>query len=363
MLRAGERAAVARALAKEPNKRWPNCRAFVEALAVPGAPVPAPSPPSPFGTTVLPAPSPRPGPRGRGRWVLLAGLLLLLAVGLPLLLGLGRGRQPVQVGIPTEDLVLDLGGGVKLELVYIKEGDFWMGSPRGESTSSDDKPRHIVEITKPFWLGKSAVTQQQYTRLTGMGNPSYCAATGGGKDKVQGMDTSRFPVENVSWDDATAFCEELNRKHLSQAPEALRQAGYKFRLPTEAQWEYACRAGTGTAYYFGDDAAKLSDYAWYEDNSSGRTHEVGTRQRNGFGLYDMHGNVWQWCEDYYDPNYYSSSPIKDPFSGQKGAEALRVLRGGSWVCSAGGCRAASRGLVGPAVRYHNYGFRVAFRLD
>jgi formylglycine-generating enzyme required for sulfatase activity len=162
-------------------------------------------------------------------------------------------------GIPKEALTLDLGGGVKLELVYIKEGEFWMGSPEDEpernpftdQKEANAEKRHRVQISKPFWLGKYAVTQEQYTRLTGKDNPSWFCATGGGKDKVRGMDTTRFPVETVPWDDAVAFCEELNRKHLSQVSEALRRAGYKFGLPTEAQWEYACRAGTETPFSFG----------------------------------------------------------------------------------------------------------------
>jgi formylglycine-generating enzyme required for sulfatase activity len=185
------------------------------------------------------------------------------------------------------------------------------------------------------------------------------------------MDTNRFPVENVSWDDATAFCEELNRKHLSQVPEGLRQAGYRFGLPTEAQWEYACRAGTETPYYFGKELngkqANCDGAFPYGTQDKGphlgRTCPVGSYEKNAFGLYDLHGNVYQWCEDYYDPKFYITSPLKDPFNGQKSAEDRRVLRGGSWNNNAWRCRAAFRNSYDPAGHVYRYGFRVAFRLD
>jgi formylglycine-generating enzyme required for sulfatase activity len=215
------------------------------------------------------------------------------------------------------------------------------------------------------------VTQEQYTRVTGKANPSYFCATGGGKAKVQGMDTRQFPVENVSWEDATAYCEELNQKHLTQVPEGLRWAGYRFRLPTEAQWEYACRAGTETPFSFGKELtgkqANCDGTVPYGTQEKGpylqRTCRVGSYGANAFGLYDMHGNVWQWCADYYDPNYYTQSPNKDPFNGQKTPDEGRVLRGGSWINFAGHCRAACRHQYDPASRNLILGFRVAFRLD
>jgi formylglycine-generating enzyme required for sulfatase activity len=287
---------------------------------------------------------------------------------------------------------------VKLELVYVKEGEFQMGITKEEIDTilredkdarrenyDDEHPRHKVEITKPFWLGKYAVTQQEFEKIMGF-NPSYFSASakgrdgeqyfdwskpGGGKDKVQKMETTRFPVENVSWDNASAFCEELNRKHLNQLPEALRQAGYKFRLPTEAQWEYACRAGTETPFHFGKElngkqANCLGNYP-YGTTVKGtylqRTCRVGSYDANAFGLYDMYGNVYQWCEDYYDPKFYSSGALKDPFNSQKGAETLRVLRGGSWFGGAWYCRAACRTWHAPSIRLYLVGFRVALRLD
>jgi formylglycine-generating enzyme required for sulfatase activity len=299
--------------------------------------------------------------------VLLAALLLLLGGGL-LLLWRQRDGEP---GVPTEALALDLGGGVTLELVYIQEGEFGMGAPEGERDSSgEEKPRHPVRITRPFWLGKYAVTQEQYQQVTG-GNPSYFCTTGGGKDKVPGMATNRFPVDQVSWDDAAAFCEELNRTHLTRVPEALRRAGYRFGLPTEAQWEYACRAGTKTPFHFGNELngtqANCDGNHPYGTTVQGpylqRTCRVGSYAANGFGLYDMHGNVWQWCADYYDPKYYHTSPGNDPFNSKKDADAHRVVRGGSFGINASACRAAYRGWGLPAERNCNSGFRVAIRLD
>jgi formylglycine-generating enzyme required for sulfatase activity len=391
MLPEPERAAVARALAKEPKQRWDSCRAFVEALAGAGAGSPTRSAtrrpaPGPVADTI-PTRGVRPErPARRGRWVLLAGLLLLLGVGL-LLFAPGRGQTTTrrsvwkdeEPGGTTGPLALDLGGGVMLGLAYIKQGEFWMGSsedepernPFPEQKEPNAEKRHRVQISKPFWLGKYAVTQQQYTRLTGKPNPSHFSATGGGKDQVKGEDTTRFPVENVSWNDATAFCEELNRKHLSQVPEGLRQAGYRFRLPTEAQWEYACRAGTQTPFSFGKELngkqANCDGTHPYGTPDKGpylkRTCPVGFYDANAFGLFDMHGNVWQWCADYYDPNFDNISPIKDPFNDKKGAEGARVIRGGAWGRSAGLCRAAFRGWRDPVIRDYLDGFRVALRLD
>jgi formylglycine-generating enzyme required for sulfatase activity len=282
-------------------------------------------------------------------------------------------------GIPTEALALDLGRGVKLELVYVKEGEFWMGSPEDEpernplegQKEANAEKRHRVGITKPFWLGKYVVTQEQYTRLTQKDNPSWFGRYGRGRDQVTGLDTSQFPVESVSWDDAVGFCEELNRKHWTQVPEALRLAGYRFRLPTEAQWEYACRAGTETPFHFGKElngkqANCNGNYPYVTAEKGpylGRTCRVGSYGANGSGLYDMHGNVWQWCADCYDPKYGSwLSPKKDPFNRKQDAMAPHVLRGGSWGYSAGECRAAYRFWFGTD-RSANVGFRVALCLD
>jgi formylglycine-generating enzyme required for sulfatase activity len=137
----------------------------------------------------------------------------------------------------------------------------------------------------------------------------------------------------------------------------------KFRLPTEAEWEYACRAGTKTTYYFGDDAKNLGDYAWFKDNSGGRPHQVGMKKPNPWGLYDMHGNVWQFCEDYYDVKYYAISPLKDPLNINKSGSDHRVHRGGCWTYDALRSRAAARDGAVPGGHAAIIGFRVCLPLD
>src|SRR4051812_8249009 len=163
------------------------------------------------------------------------------------------GKSSLDATDLPKEIVLDLGRGVELELVRIDPGEFTMGSPADEKERYKDEAQHPVKITRPFYLGKYEVTQQQYTLLTGEDNPSYFSSTGGGKEQVGGLDTSRFPVEQLSWRDATSYCATLNREHLAAVPGALRRAGYKFGLPTEAQWEYSCRAGTTSAFHFGDE--------------------------------------------------------------------------------------------------------------
>ena len=156
------------------------------------------------------------------------------------------------------------------------------------------------------------------------------------------------PAVYVSWNDAVAFCDWLSKKE-----------GKQYRLPTEAEWEYSCRAGTTTAYSFGDDPSKLGEYAWFTGNSGGKTHEVGTKKPNAWGLYDMHGNVWQWCQDWYDDRYkeYSKdSPTRDPQGPSAGR--FRVYRGGSFSSTPSYCRSASRYRNVPTLRDSNLGFRV-----
>ena len=218
-------------------------------------------------------------------------------------------------------------------------------------------PQHRVRITRPFYLGIYLVTQQEYQRVMGS-NPSEFSATGKSKDKVAGQDTKRFPVECVSWDDAVEFCRKL-----SEMPEE-RSAGRRYVLPSEAQWEYACRAGSIDRYSFSSGRSgipkeyedhELSDYGWFSDNAGGMAHAVGGKRPSAWGLYDMHGNVWEWCQDWYDKDYYAASPPDDP-SGPPGG-SIRVGRGGGWINPARLCRSAFRNDEGPEGRYFDVGFR------
>ena len=223
-----------------------------------------------------------------------------------------------------------------MEFVWIEGGEFLMGC--GESDigcNNDEKPAHKVRVDG-FWLGKYEVTQAQWQKIMGS-NPS----TFKGEDR---------PVETVSWEDAQEFIKKLNATHPHPSQEE------KYWLPTEAEWEYAARAGTQTVYGFGDDAGKLGDYAWYAGNSGNQTHPVGQKEPNALGLYDMHGNVWEWTSDWHDWQYYSQSPAKDPQGPASGSG--RVNRGGSWNYAAGLCRAARRYYYSPDVRGGNIGFRL-----
>ncbi len=224
-----------------------------------------------------------------------------------------------------------------MKLVLIPAGEFMMGSPATEAGRESDEQQHRVRITKSFHLGVHEVTQEAYER-------------------VMGTTPSRFkgpqhPVDTVSWNNAVEFCDKL-----SALPEE-KAAGRTYRLPTEAEWEYACRAGSTTRYSFGDNPADLGDHAWFKENSSVTTHPVGEKRPNAWGLYDMHGNVWEWCADWYDEGYYKSSPVDDPAAPSVGSD--RVTRGGSWDFAATGCRAADRDKRLPGVRNLGLGFRVA----
>jgi formylglycine-generating enzyme required for sulfatase activity len=241
---------------------------------------------------------------------------------------------PDPAKLPAKEIAADLGDGVKLELVLIPAGEFLMGSPDSDKDASpNEKPQHRVRITKPFYLGKYLVTQEQWEAVMSY-NPSQFKGP-------------KNPVERVSWEDCRGFVEKLNAK----------VGGGKFSLPTEAQWEYACRAGSTTRYCYGDDETQLGEYAWYEENSDRKTHPVGEKTPNAGGLYDMHGNVWEWCQDWYDQGYYANSPTDDP-TGPAGG-SIRVNRGGSWSLTARNCRSAIRFRFSPGHRVIILGFRVS----
>jgi formylglycine-generating enzyme required for sulfatase activity len=214
-----------------------------------------------------------------------------------------------------------------MEFVLISPGTFLMGSHDGEAR---EQPIHQVTISHPFYLGKYAVTNGQW-------------------EAVMGTNPSRFigdltPIANVSWEDAQEFIQRLNAK----------EGGALYRLPTEAEWEYACRAGSPTAYSFGDDPAQLGAYGWYLNNSDGKTSPVGQRTPNAWGLYDVHGNVFEWVQDWYGK--YAREPVTDPHGPASGSH--RVLRGGSWNADAGRCRSAYRRYTTPSDRFDNLGFRL-----
>jgi formylglycine-generating enzyme required for sulfatase activity len=225
-----------------------------------------------------------------------------------------------------------------IELAYIPDGEFIMGSPPADDylLSEDwEQPEHKVSISKGFYMGVTEITQAQWKAVMRY-NPS----------EFRGGD---LPVENVSWYGAVKFCKTLSE-----------MTGKPYRLPTEAEWEYACRAGTQTLFHFGNDPCVLGEYAWYLHNSEGRTHPVGQKKPNAFGLYDMHGNVEEWCNDLFDEEYYKTSPSTDPENTSTGI--FRVLRGGSWWYLAGSdesyCRCSARGATYPNMRTEHSGFRV-----
>ena len=235
---------------------------------------------------------------------------------------------------------------IGMTLVRIEPGSFLMGSneqqidqllrlfPDSKREWFDvEQPQHPVTITQPFFLGIHEVTQSQYQAVIGE-NPS----------RFKGSDD--LPVESVSWLDAVLFCNLLSERE-KRAPfyriygtEVTIAGGNGYRLPTEAEWEYACRAGSTTLYPFGDEAGKLGDHAWHKGNSGNETHAVGQKQANAWGLYDMLGNVWEWCADWYNAKYYGWSPPVDP----PGAPltAYRVNRGGSWSQDPWECRTSRR---------------------
>lgn len=220
--------------------------------------------------------------------------------------------------------------GLNLELVPISAGSFTMGSNRG---SPREQPMHRVRITREFWLGKTEVTQAQWESIMGS-NPS----------EFKGADR---PVENVSYDDALEFCRKLT---VRERAAGRLPSGYEYTLPTEAQWEYACRAGTTTDY-----AGNLDSMGWFGDNSGKQTHPVGQKRANAWGLFEMHGNVREWCSDWMGD--YIEGESTDPIGDTSGV--CRVVRGGSWFDDATDCRSACRSPLKPDARISGLGFRVA----
>ncbi|MHB8520380.1 MAG: formylglycine-generating enzyme family protein [Limisphaerales bacterium] len=232
-------------------------------------------------------------------------------------------------------------------MVFIPPGTFRMGSPTNEVDRNDDEgPQTAVTISRGFWMGKYLVTQGEYAAVMGS-NPSRFNTNNGFSE-----DLSR-PVETVTWLDATNYCGVLTQRERAAGRIATNSV---YRLPTEAEWEYACRAWTSTRFSYGDDPGytNFTNYAWYDDNSGGTTHPVGQKLPNPWGLYDMHGDVFEWCQDYYDA--YPGGIALDPQGPATGSH--RVIRGGSWLHSVWFCRSASRSDFIPDSGYFSNGFRV-----
>ena len=258
---------------------------------------------------------------------------------------------------PPENFTNSIGMKFKL----IPAGEFMMGS--SESPEELDRalrgrvpewfhhehPQHRVRITKPFYMGVTEVTQEQYEEVMAE-NPSWFSKTGNGANRVKGTDTCNFPVESVSWDDAAEFCRKLSKRE-----------GRTYRLPTEAEWEYACRAGSKTRYCFGENPGPFPEYAWFRDNSNEQTHPVGQKKPNHWGLYDMHGQVWESCSDWYDKDYYAKLAKVDPTGPSTGS--YRVVRGGCSISRAMYCRSSCRYWDRPMGRSRHLGFRVALDLS
>ena len=223
---------------------------------------------------------------------------------------------------PPKELTLDLGNGVTMKLVLIPAGKFVMG---------EKEDQHEVTLSRPFYMGVTEVTQAQYEAILGENPSDFKGET--------------LPVDTVPWNHAIEFCKklaELTRREV--------------RLPTEAEWEYACRAGTETQLFSGDTEEGLEDYAWYSANSGDTTHPVGQKKPNAWGLYDMHGNVFEWCADWYGE--YAARPATDPTGPATGSD--RVLRGGCWFSNPVACRSAGRLASGQGKRHtlNGFGLRV-----
>jgi formylglycine-generating enzyme required for sulfatase activity len=264
----------------------------------------------------------------------------------------GAAAPPVE---PVEKPSEVIENSVGMKLIRIPAGEFEMGSPESEFGRVAEEKLHRVRLTTDFFLGQTEVTQAQYQRVMGT-NPSYFPPDAEGKDLVAGLDTGAFPVDRVTWTDAREFCRRL----AALAEE--RSAGRDYRLPTEAEWEYACRGGTQTVFGFGDSL--ISTQANFDGNHPygvartspflKRTTTVGSYGPNRMGLFDMHGNLWEWCADYHAE--YPSGETLDPRG--PGFGSMRVLRGGSWHDPAVVCRSALRSRLLETAKGEDVGFRV-----
>ena len=272
----------------------------------------------------------------------------------------GQKQVPLGDEAPPQEMTIDLGGGVKMEFELIPAGSFLMGSDKG---TNDELPQHRVVISKPFYMARHEVTQSQWQAV--MGKHAWLTELTEGDNEMSGP-TKAMNV--LSWDDCQALIKRLQAK----AP------GHNFALPTEAQWEYACRAGSTAEFHFGDDESRLGDYAWFQGNMNwpgqpgfrGKAfyHDVAQKKPNAWGLYDLHGGVWEWCADRYDADYYFDSLLVDPEGPKSGR--FRVLRGGSWFRYGKYARSAYRRFFQPegngdgvTAWINDFGCRLVINLD
>ncbi|QDU35982.1 Serine/threonine-protein kinase PknB [Maioricimonas rarisocia] len=292
----------------------------------------------------------------------------------------GRAHQEAwakHLGVPVE-----YENSIGMTFRLIPPGEFLMGSTPEEIEAAlkvagedeywrerinSESPQHKVVLTQPLYVSTTQVTQSQYEQVMGT-NPSHFSATGEGKELVANLETGNHPVEMVSWNDAAEFCAKLSQQEQlkpfyfrsDQTVTPLDGTGY--RLPTEAEWESACRAGTTTRFWSGDEDQNLVSAGWFGSNSGGRTHAAGELKANPFGLSDVHGNVWEWVQDSWDPAFYGKfeeDAAINPFS----AGSRRVFRGGGWDCSPSLCRSSIRLADHPSDRYNVIGFRVALAAE
>jgi len=276
----------------------------------------------------------------------------------------------IAIAQPPKEITNSLG----MKLVLVPSGRFTMGSASNDPYSEDDEKPHEVVISKPFYMGTTEVTQAEYQKVMGSNPSSF-------KNAQNSSDTETLPVEQVSWEDAVEFC-----KRLSSLPEE-KQSSRAYRLPSEAQWEYACRAGQNGPFGFDGPLNALDQFAWFADNSGDkaldsqqlwkasnedldeylkvlksngcRTRPVGKKKPNAWGLHDMHGNVWEWCGDWYSD--YPKGPSTDPVGPVRGTD--RVIRGGGFHFQPQDCRSAERHGSFPSNRVDDLGFRVILPID
>jgi formylglycine-generating enzyme required for sulfatase activity len=239
----------------------------------------------------------------------------------------------------------ELVNSIEMKFRYIPPGNFWMGSPEDEPGRSSDEFLHLVTITKGFYLGVTAVTQAQFQKVMGY-NPSHFQA------KLVKGDSSKYPVEMLKWDEAMRFCKELGELLLEKEQKRT------YRLPTEAEWEYACRAGTTTMFSF-PDHTEYFDYCWCGEEMDSAPLPVASRKPNAWGLFDMHGNVCEFVSDYYGER--SAEKAVDPRGPSTGEQ--RIAKGGGWLAHWTGCRSAAKISSPEWYRFHDTGFRVLLEVS